>query len=241
MDNNYQDMEALNIANRRNKVIENYNKGLEKSITKPKLTYKERKKQAVEKVKKAIVTTVLIGTALSVAIGYNVGIVKASSTDFNLPGIETEYEKNIDDKINGYIKAMDMYADKKTSIETSYGRNQDNTDVNVDYTEQNIDNLADHFINAGNVSEIELRCAILAAYNVINEPYRESVINRGIIRAREKEQEDPLLNTVNPLLGNNIEQMLHNLGHDNIQDYHKNERNDIKELTTLSYEQYKNK
>ena len=48
MDNNYQDMEALNIANRRNKVIENYNKGLEKSITKPKSTYKGRKKQAVE-------------------------------------------------------------------------------------------------------------------------------------------------------------------------------------------------
>lgn len=241
MDNNYQDMEALNIANRRNKVIENYNKGLEKSITKPKLTYKERKKQAVEKVKKAIVTTVLIGTALSVAISYNVGIVKGSELDINLPGIETEYEKNIDDKINGYIKAMDMYADKNTRIETSYGRNQDNTDVNVDYTDENIDNLANHFINAGNVSEIELRCAILAAYNVINEPYRESVINRGIIRARAKEQEDPILNSVNPLLGNNIEQMLQNLGHESMQEYHKNERKDIKELTTLSYEQYKNK
>lgn len=241
MDNNYQDMEALNIANRRNKVIENYNKGLEKSITKTKLTYKTRKKQAVEKVKKAIVTTVLIGTALSVAIGYNVGIVKGSELDINLPGIETEYEKNIDDKVEEYKKLMDMYADKETRIETSYGRNQDNTDVNVDYTDENIDNLANHFINAGNVSEIELRCAILAAYNVINEPFRESVINRGIIRAREKEQNDPILNTVNPLLGNNIEQMLQNLGHDNIQDYHKNERKDIKELTTLSYDEYKNR
>ena len=241
MDNNYQDMEALNLANRRNKVMTQYNNGLEKSIEKPKLSYKERKKQKIEKVKKAIVTTVLVGTALTIAIGYNVGIVKGSEININIPGIETEYEKNVDDKINGYMKAMDMYADKKTSIETSYGRNENNTDVNVDYTDENIENLADHLINAGNVSEIELRCAILAAYNVINEPYRESVINRGIIRAREKEQEDPLLNTVNPLLGNNIEQMLHNLGHDNIQDYHKNERNDIKELTTLSYEQYKNK
>lgn len=231
MEYNKEDMQVLNMVSQRKTVTEQYSDGLDSSFKKPKISYNKKKKQKLEKVKKAIVTIALVGATFIAAVSYNSMIVKASK-DVDNNGIISLFEDEIDKKVNEYIKIMNSNADKHTRIETAYGRNTDNTDTNVDYTDENIENLANHFINAGNVSEIELRCAILAAYKVINEPYRESIINRGIIRARQKEQEDPILNSVNPTLGNNIEQLLKNLGHDSIKDYHKNERQDIKDLAS---------
>lgn len=154
---------------------------------------------------------------------------------------KTEASEEINDRVNYYRNLMNLYADETTRIETSTsGRNPNYiNDGYVDYTDQNIENLANHLINAATEGEVELRCAVLAAYREINEPYRNKVLEEGFKKAVQKEEsQDTCLNDfIKEKNGSYTKGFLGSLGYEDWQEYHLNERNNIKE--TRAIEEFK--
>jgi len=134
----------------------------------------------------------------------------------------------INEKINNYTNLMNMYSDKENRIEVLTGRSEDGKEAIVYYDEEN---LAKHITEASKISEIETRCTILAAYKLINEPYRDEIIGKALNIASGNQNE-----ISNYTIPETTEKLLENAGYSNWEEYNDNERKNIEDL--YAAEQY---
>lgn len=179
-----------------------------------KIAYGQKKKKNKLQLKVAITSVVLAAT---IAISSGMAISNA----INDP------RKNIDQRITEYTELMDMYANKDNSIETYLGR-LDITGVNeakVNYTQENVDNLSRHLKEAAQKSETETRCAIIAAFKIINEPYRDQIIGEALEQASATQEENS-----NYKIPSTTKDFLETLGYQDWKEYQENERENIKDL-----------
>lgn len=184
---------------------------------------KNKKKQNKNKIKIAITSIALIATILATSLG-----AKTAIDNFKI-------SVDVDRTITQYSQMMDYQSGPDNAIETiCEGRLEDRNDLNpksepyVDYTYSNIENLSNHLVEAAKVSELDTRCAIIAAYNIINETYENDVIGKALAKASTKQDE-----TANYKLPNSSQELLEKLGYENWQEYHDNERKNIYELKEI--------
>lgn len=139
----------------------------------------------------------------------------------------------IDNKIKSYDKLMNMYANRESQIEIFANGNYytPNYEPLVYYDENN---LAKHIFNAAKISETETRCAIIAAFKIINEPYRNNIINNALEKARKMQNNQEEI--YNYRIPENSYKFLGQLGYQDWDDYNMNERKNIKE--TYAIEQH---
>ena len=206
---------------------------IERSRNQAKIKYtRDKRKRQEAKVRRAITTIVLCATiALSALATHQ---LTSNHIENNNAIVSTAIsEDKIDELIDQYVKKMDMYADKDNSIETYLGRIEieKKDEAKVDYTYENVENLARHITEAAKISESETRCVIIAAYKIINEPFREDIINRALITASQHQDE-----TTKYQLPNNIKVFLEQNGYESLEEYQLNERENIKDL--YATEQY---
>lgn len=197
----------------------------DKSIEKEDVRYYARKKRNTNVIKERIIAIVLTATLVA-------GVTAKVTTDIidngNVVISETAEIKNyIDDRIDYYEDLMNMYSEDENKIEISHGRNSANNDVLVSYNE---DNLAKHIYDASLVSESEARCVVIAAYRLINGPYKESVLRKAFSILKSNYEFD---NNMKLVFGNGFDSFLEQLGYTELKDYNDNERDNIKELKTV--------
>lgn len=159
--------------------------------------------------------------------------IKTSPIDSIIIGFKTN--DLIDDKINDYIKLMNSEATDNNKIETYLGRQ--NGEAIVDYTKTNIENLANQIIKASKTSQTEMRCTVLAAYKIINEPYREEVLNKAFKRVQEILRDNP--DEPYTISSYSWESYLKSLGYENTTEYNNNERKEIKNTAKIELTEIK--
>lgn len=227
--------EVFDIVNRnsvlKNKVLEeglkNYNDALERAKNKSKGAYREKKFKKRNQINKSIIAVVLASTAIISIYNSAKGTKTIMNSKNAIVHVDNETKDEVDERINYYEKLMNMYSDKDNRIENSYGRNSQNNDVIVDY---NANNLAKHIVNASQISESEMRCAILASYKIINSPYVNETLNKAFLIAKDDEN---MSGYSKELIENGTKGFLENLSYENWEEYQKNERNSIKDLKAL--------
>lgn len=224
-----ENQEIINIINNNatRKRAEAYlnSKSEKKIIHKP-----QKRKNRQSHIKQALAVILTIATITSTAAITHT--ITTNILENNNVIISTAESKDvINDKIEAYEKLMNMYSDKENSIEIYVGRNFNTPkyEANVDY---NINNLTKHIVEAAKKSEVETRCAIIAAYRIINEPYRDKVIGTALSKASAMQEE------YNYKIPESSEEFLEQQGYETWDDYNMNERNNIKDLYAV--EQYLN-
>jgi len=142
----------------------------------------------------------------------------------------------IDNKIKDHDKLMNMYADRENKIELVMGRNL-NTPTHEPLVYYDETNLAEHIVEAAKISETEVRCAIIASFKIINEPYRNDTLNTAFEKAHtmQTSQEE----SYNYKIPENSKEFLEQLGYQDWDEYKMNERKNIKE--NYAIEQYVSK
>lgn len=134
---------------------------------------------------------------------------------------QLEESKRIDELIRNYEKKM--YIGAEYAIESSNSRNKNYEQV-VYYDEQNIDNLVKIMLDAAKISEEEFRCAVLAAYRIINEQYREETLDRAFEKASQLQEKTIFI------IPSSTQEYFEMLGYNDITEYNNNERKNIKKL-----------
>ena len=220
--------ELINIVNRNaeQKRKEAYEKSIQNENIK-KIQYQKRKQRKQKaKIKQAIAVILTIATLTSTVALTN-HFTSTHYEDNNAIISTVEASDIINQKIEQYEKLMNMYSDKENSIETVVGRdfNTQNYEALVSYNENN---LANHINEAAKVSETEARCVIIAAYRIINEPYRDTVINSALSKASSMQEDN-----YNYKIPENTQKFLEQQGYENWEEYNMNERNNIKELYAI--------
>ena len=173
-----------------------------------------KKKKKNSEFKRAIVTLLVVTNVLTA-------------------GIATIATKVVTNSNNVVI---DVSKDTKMDIkkEIKYGNNPDAEEKYVNF---NYANLTRHITEAAKKSETDMRCAILAATNVINAPYREEVFNKvfGYIAKNNPTFE------YSDLLKDGFKGYLKELGYDianddmvkMIEDYQKDETDNIIDMAAI--------
>ena len=223
------EIDTLKMFNKINENSTNTTKKFEeasqRSKNKQPIQYGKRKKKKNKINVKIAITAIVLTATMAAGISHN---LTTSHIENNNAVISTTIASNkIDETIDKYIQKMNMYASKEDSIETYLGRIdiEDINEANVDYTSDNIKNLAKHITEAAKVSESETRCAVIAAYKIINEPYRDNVLGKALKKASE-EQED----NSNYVIPSTVQEFLEKSGYENWEEYQINERENIKDL-----------
>lgn len=223
------EIDTLKMFNKINKNSTNTTKKFEeasqRSKNKQPIQYGKRKKKKKKINVKIAITAIVLTATMAAGISHN---LTTSHIENNNVVISTTIASNkVDESIDKYIQKMNMYASKEDSIETYLGRIdiEEINEANVDYTSDNIKNLAKHITEAAKVSESETRCAVIAAYKIINEPYRDNVIGKALKKASE-EQED----NSNYVIPSTVQEFLEKSGYENWEEYQLNERENIKDL-----------
>lgn len=236
MDNfDKEDKELFDMVNQNSKLrnkdlvvaLNNYNAALEESKKKTKGAYREKEFKKRKQISKSIVAIVLMGTTFVsayTAVKSTKGVMNKNNA---IVHIDKDIKDSVDDKISYYKNLMNMYSDDENRVENSYGRNSQNNDVIVDY---NVNNLVKHIVNASQISEVDMRCAILASYKIINAPYVDEVLNSAFLIAKDNEN---MSGYSKELIENGTKGFLENLSYDNWEEYQKNEINSIKDLKAI--------
>ena len=206
-------------------------KALGNSLSKETTPYGKKKKVANNKLRDGIIAVAIVVVTLVSGVKL-VDAVTGPDVGFNAAVSDTKIEKTIDQeidkKIQEYEKAMGIYGGEDTRIEVFRSRNDKNpNDPNVDYDYYNFTN---DIIDASRAEdpETEVRCALIGAYKVINEPYRESCFN--ILFDNLKEQEEFINNTGFDMSGD-VWKML---GYKDREDFQLHAREDTKMLKTIN-------
>ena len=192
-------------------ISENKNKSMEQEEIK----YTSRKKVSSMKKRKAIVAALLVA---SLTFG---GIKMANAAETAEVGSKISYYQSIMD-------STDKPDENNRSIENfvSYNYIQGNDPI-VSYEYWNNDNFYNIIMEASAMEnpDVEVRCALIAAFKVINEPYREKQFK--ILFDKIKNNEDFINNTGFDGNKENIWQML---GYKDMEEFQENARKDTKEL-----------
>jgi len=215
------------IAQNSNSAKDKYQEAAERSFNKPPRRYNQKKKQKYIQIKRSIAA---IALAITMTTSLGIGsLVTSKIINDNNAVISTNIADDvINEKINNYTNLMNMYSDKENRIEVLTGRSEDGKEAIVYYDEEN---LAKHITEASKISEIETRCTILAAYKLINEPYRDEIIGKALNIASGNQNE-----ISNYTIPETTEKLLENAGYSNWEEYNDNERKNIEDL--YAAEQY---
>jgi len=201
--------------------IERYSNVRDKSVIRAQIRREsvEKRKHSKNNRRKAIIALLLAGTALAstYAIAKNIEI-KNPITSISQ---SIEESNRIDDIISNYQKMMNI--DGEYAIESFNSRDENNEPL-VYYNDQNINNLVTVITTAAEKSEEEFRCAVLAAYKIINEPYREKVLDEAFKQANAEQEETAFS------IPTSTQEYLEILGYEDLEDYNNNERKNIKAL-----------
>lgn len=222
-----EDLEVMNMVNNKGndsleKVI---NRAKSNSINKERRNYKKKKMIPIKSVAMAIVAASLISSTLGVTLTN----YKVNNENVVIP-INSEITEDVDIKIQYYQGIMGMNGDENTRIETAYGRNENNlNDPNVDYS---YTHLVNNIVKASKESEEEVRCVIIAAYNIINSPYRDEVFGKTFDTISKLE--DINFDNMKFLKDGSVEKFLEYLGYNNWKEYQMNERKNIKDLSVIN-------
>lgn len=224
--------------------IDAYNSSKDNSIKEfeEKIRCHKRQKQIKKtRLKRKLVAITLVGT-IAITSGITTIVNKKASRDIKTTSVSSEaelktslidniiigFETNdqIDEKINDYMKVMNSEGNSDKRIETYLGRR--NGEALVDYTRENIENLANQIIESSKVSQVEMRCAVLAAYKIINEPYREEVLGKAFYKAQEILRDNP--DEPYTIASYSWESYLKSLGYEDTTEYNNKERKEIKNM-----------
>lgn len=225
--------------NARTKRMENqeyYDRAWNSSSKDTTVTYEyghNKKKKRNSEFKRAIVTLLVVTNVLSAGIATVVNKVATNSNNVVI-NIAKDEKQSIKKEIKYYEDLMGLDGDKSNKIIETYGNNPDTGEKYVNF---NYANLTRHITEAAKKSEADMRCAILAATNVINAPYREEVFNKvfGYIAKNNPTFE------YSDLLKDGFKGYLKELGYDNvnddmikmIEDYQKDETNNIIDMEAI--------
>lgn len=192
-----------------------------------------KKKKKNSEFKRAIVTLLVVTNVLTAGIATIATKVVTNSNNVVI-NISKDEKQGIKKEIKYYEDLMGLNGDKSNKIIETYGNNPDTGEKYVNF---NYANLTRHIIEAAKKSETDMRCAILAATNVINAPYREEVFNKvfGYIAKNNPTFE------YSDLLKDGFKGYLKELGYDNvnddmikmIEDYQKDETNNIIDMEAI--------
>ena len=227
MNYDQQDREIEEIFNRKKfknntdiqEAIKRYSNAKEKSTIRAEIRRENSKKRKQDRRRTTIALLLAGSTLISLySLSKNNGKINNPIT---IVKEQLEESQRINEIILNYQKMMNM--DSKYAIETFSSRDE-NYEPIVFYDEKNINNLATVITNAAKISEEEFRCAVLAAYKIINEPYREEILNKGFKRANENQEETTFK------IPASIQEYFETLGYEDIQEYDNNERQNIKKL-----------
>lgn len=203
---------------------ENYERAIKRSLSNTKGEFKENKTN-IEISRRVL--KIALTCSLLLPIGSAYATKNFVENENVVVPITKEVKDEVDDKISYYEELMRMTSDENNRIENYIGRDLKNNCALVDY---NVDNLVKHLVSASQISESEMRCVIISAYRIINEPYLEDVFNRAFLEAIESEDMEESLKT---FLENGTEGFLEKLSYEDFDDYRKNERDNIKSLKSL--------
>ena len=210
------------------KALESYTKMKDSSILRTEVEYQPVRKE--RNTNKKRLNNAIIAVTLSAVAIISAATAKHQTKNYinnnNVVLSNEDAKDEINERVQYYEQLMNMDSDSQNKIEIMVGRDN-NYDPLVDY---NTTNLARHLIEASEISQSELRSAILAAYRIINEPYRTQIFNEAInkVRTTDASNQESL-----SLIGNNTREMLSNLGYNSWEEYHKDERNNITTLRTM--------
>lgn len=206
----------LNETQKKKKYQNTGNDVVDNSIDKGPIDYGTRKeKKSPNKVKIALVS--VLGAAVIFTSGMSVHkTISSPEKDF------------INDRVDYYYDLMNHTGEEDQRIETAYSYRAQN-DSNVDYS---IEPLIDNIINASKISESEVRCVILAAYKIINEPYREEILNKTFAVIARNQQLCESLPSY--LTMGSWKAYVNSLGYEDTSDYHNNERDNLYKLNEVN-------
>ena len=198
-----------------------YGDTLERSVIRSTVRKSGSRKKVIKAVKIRLAAAVLALTAAVALTNY--AVKNHSKIDNPITAITETIENNkrIDEKIKDYEKIMGRK--QEFEIESSNSKDENYKDL-VYYDEQNINNLVTVITEASKKSEEETRCAVLAAFRIINEPYREEVLNEAFKQININQEE------TNFTVPNTLNNYLEKLGYTNLEEYRNNERKNIKSL-----------
>lgn len=187
------------------------------SLVKEEVRYNKKEKVKLKKLRTAIIVFLIFVTLLfgSKKVVY---------------GLET---KDIDLRVRYYYSIMNYSTDpgkSQTRIENFVGINHDSSKINdpiVSYESWNNENFLNYVVEASRYDDslVEIRCALIAAYNVINDPFIEDQFN--ILLNRLKNNEEFINNSGLDLNKDNIWQVL---GYEDRMDFQMNARKDTKDM-----------
>lgn len=219
--------DAVDIVNdaQLRRLSESYEKAHKKSTTGVRVEYKPKKK----KIRTRFVALALCSVALIGSFALFSKDKQVTSHDLDETVAITIVDGNevldVDKTIAAFQKLMDNTGPERYRIENAYEYNANNHEANVDYNPGTLHKL---IINAAEDSEIKARCAILAAYKVINEPYRQEQFDKlfGDIAGNQE-----LASALPQIMGTGSwNSYLRSLGYESESDYNNAERQAIKNL-----------
>lgn len=199
----------------------------ERSVGYERKRYQDKKKKSKENVRQAIIVMTLIA---SLAVGARVNSVVTDYKNIVISRTsETKHE--VDEKIQYYFEIMGVGGTDSRRIETSYLPNVNAKEFYVDYSPFN---LANNIVEASKISEVEVRCVVIAAFKLINEPYRDQVFSDTLrIIATSPELMDAIPASMSYLKTGNVADFLAGLGYTDWHEYQMNERKNIKDLNAI--------
>lgn len=206
----------LNEAQKKKKYQNTGNDVVDNSIDKKPIDYGTKKeKKSPNKVKIALFS--VLGAAVIFTSGMAVHkMVTSPEKDF------------INGRVDYYYELMNHTGEEDQRIETAYSYRAQN-DSNVDYS---IEPLIDNIINASKISESEVRCVILAAYNIINEPYREEIFNKVFAAIASNQELSESLPTY--LTMGSWKAYINSLGYNDTSEYNNHERENLYKLDEVN-------
>lgn len=181
--------------------------------------FEQKRKQAIATL---LIVSSLIGTA-ALTNKVTTEVMERNNVIISL----ADANDVVDGKIRDYESLMGVNSDRSNAIEIPQGRNfeTDKYELLVSY---DTNNLAKHIKEASKKSETDARCVIIAAFRIINEPYRESNINEALALA-SAEQDDCVYK-----IPDSSDKFLQELGYESWDEYRLNERKNIKDLYAAS-------
>lgn len=171
---------------------------------------RSKKKKRNSEFKRVIVTLLVVTNVLTAGIATVVNKVTTNSNNVVID-ISKDTKNDIKKEIKYYENLMGLDSDEANKIIETYGNNPETGEKYVNF---NYANLVRHITEAAKESETDMRCAILAATNIINAPYREETLNRAfsaILRDNPDFQ-------YSDLLKEGFKGYLKELGYDNVSD-----------------------
>lgn len=192
-----------------------------------------KKKKKNSEFKRAIVTLLVVTNVLTAGIA-TIATKVATNSNNVVIDVSKDTKMDIKKEIKYYEDLMGLNGDEANKIIETYGNNPDAEEKYVNF---NYANLTRHITEAAKKSETDMRCAILAATNVINAPYREEVFNKvfGYIAKNNPTFE------YSDLLKDGFKGYLKELGYDitnddmvkMIEDYQKDETDNIIDMAAI--------